>query len=118
MKHKVTEGSGNVFADLCLPNPERCLEKAEIVYQISEIIKNRGLTQAEAAKILGVDQPQVSALMRGRFYRFSLERLLRFMDALGKRIKYSFEDKPERPGTSSRIRHGRMTASERCGKLI
>ncbi len=110
MKTKVIPSSGNVFADLGLPNPEKCLEKADIVIQIVKIIKQRKLTQAEAAKLLGIDQPQVSALMRGKFYRFSLERLLKFMDALGKRIRYTFEDKeaPVRPRHSS---HGRYAAA-------
>ncbi len=100
MKKKFVEGSGNVFADLGLPNPETCLEKSKIVYEITQIIKQRKLTQAEAAKILGIDQPQVSALMRGKFYKFSLERLLRFMAALGKRIRYVFEDKEEQTSAS------------------
>lgn len=93
MKHKIIEGSGNVFADLDLPNPEECLKKSDIVYQIAKAIKDRHLTQEEAAKLLGIDQPKVSALLNGRFYSFSLSRLLRFLDILGKRIKYSFEDK-------------------------
>jgi predicted XRE-type DNA-binding protein len=107
MKTKITPSSGNVFADLGLPNSEKCLEKADIVIQIVQIIKQRKLTQVETAKLLGIDQPQVSALMRGRFYRFSLERLLKFMDALGKRIRYSFEDKdePVRSRHSSRVRY-------------
>ena len=96
MKKSTIEGSGNVFADLGLPNADTCLEKADIVYQINKIIRQRNLTQVEAAKILGIDQPQVSALLNGRFYRFSLERLLRFMNALGKRLVYSFEDKDEK----------------------
>jgi predicted XRE-type DNA-binding protein len=93
MKHKIIEGSGNVFADLDLPNPEECLKKSDIVYQIAKAIKDRHLTQEEAAKLLGIGQPKVSSLLNGRFYSFSLSRLLRFLDILGKRIKYSFEDK-------------------------
>ena len=107
MKTKITPSSGNVFADLDLPNPEKCLEKADILIQIVKIIKQRKLTQVETAKLLGIDQPQVSALMRGRFYRFSLERLLKFMDALGKRIRYTFVDKdePVHSQRSSRVRY-------------
>lgn len=114
MKHKVTPSSGNVFADIGLSKPEKCLEKADIVIQIVQIIKERKLTQAEAAKLLGIDQPQVSALMRGRFYRFSLERLLKFMDALGKRIRYSFEDKDETvlPKHSVQVRY----SASNCGR--
>ena len=106
MKTKIEKGSGNVFADLGLPHPEKLLEKADIAIQIIQIIKERGLTQAQAAKILGTDQPQISALMRGRFYSFSLERLIKFMDALGKRLRYTFEDKikPIRSSSSHRTK--------------
>jgi predicted XRE-type DNA-binding protein len=97
MKNKIIEGSGNVFADLNLPNSEECLKKSDIVYQIAKAIKDRHLTQEEAAKLLGIDQPKVSALLNGRFYSFSLSRLLRFLDLLGKQIKYSFEDKDCNP---------------------
>jgi predicted XRE-type DNA-binding protein len=79
--------SGNVFADLGLRNPEVLLAKADLVYEISRTIEARGLTQAEAAEILGVDQPKVSALVRGRLDGFSMERLYRYLNALGKDIE-------------------------------
>ena len=71
----VIEGSGNVFADLGLPNADQELTKARLTLQIALIIKSRGLTQAEAAKILGVQQPHVSALTRNRAGNFSIGRL-------------------------------------------
>ena len=68
---RVTEGSGNVFADLGLPNPEQELLKAQLTLQIYTILKDSGMTQVEIAKILGVRQPQVSLLMRNRAGNFS-----------------------------------------------
>ena len=79
----ITESSGNVFADLGLPNPEQELMKAELTLQIYRIIKERDLTQAEAAKALGVKQPHVSLLMRNRAGSFSVGRLMEFLTALG-----------------------------------
>jgi predicted XRE-type DNA-binding protein len=80
---KVEQSSGNVFADLELPNPEEMLTKAELARQISQIIMKRHLTQVEAAELLGIDQPKVSALIRGKLSGFSTERLFRFLNALG-----------------------------------
>jgi predicted XRE-type DNA-binding protein len=78
-----TVSSGNVFADLGLPNADELLAKSNLVIQITRLIEERGLTQAEAAEVLGVDQPKVSALVRGRLAGFSMERLYRFLNALG-----------------------------------
>jgi predicted XRE-type DNA-binding protein len=78
-----TRGSGNVFADLGLPNPEQDLLKARLTLQIFKIIKDRGLTQARAGEILGIKQPHVSALMRNRAGNFSVGRLMEFLTALG-----------------------------------
>src|SRR3954453_21404902 len=80
---------GNVFADLGLKNPEELLAKAELVQRISDIITERKLTQAGAAKVLGIDQPKVSALLRGRLDGFSIDRLFRFLNALGKDVEIS-----------------------------
>ena len=78
----VTEGSGNVFADIGLPNPEQELLKAQLTLQIYTILKGSGMTQVEIAKILGVQQPQVSLLMRNRAGTFSVGRLMEFLTAL------------------------------------
>jgi predicted XRE-type DNA-binding protein len=77
------ESSGNIFADLGLPNPEQEQLKAHLTLQIYRIIKARKLTQAEAGEIIGVAQPQVSLLMRNRSGNFSIERLMKFLSALG-----------------------------------
>ena len=84
---KVEQGSGNVFADLGIPNAEAHLLKAEIVTRIDRIIRQRGLKQAEAAKLLGLSQPDVSRLLRGNFRAYSMERLLRLLTALGRDVQ-------------------------------
>ena len=78
----VTEGTGNVFADLGLPNPEQELLKAQLTLQIYTILKDSDMTQIEIAKILGVRQPQVSLLMRNRAGNFAVGRLMEFLTAL------------------------------------
>jgi predicted XRE-type DNA-binding protein len=84
---------GNVFADLDLPEPEEALAKADLAYQISRIITRRRLTQKAAADLLGIDQPKVSALMRGRLGGFSTDRLLRFLHALGHDVEIHVKPK-------------------------
>ena len=81
-KKRYEAGSGNVFKDLGIPNAEEHLVKAQLVFKIDRIMKNRGLKQAEAAKLLGVKQPDVSKMLRGEFRQFSVERLLRFLVSL------------------------------------
>ena len=76
------EGSGNVFADLGLPDADELLAKAEMVRQISGLIEIRRLTQGQAAKILGTSQPVVSDLVRGRLGKFSMERLIVYLNRL------------------------------------
>ena len=76
-------GSGNVFLDLKVPRPEEALVKAELAHKITTLIERRGMTQAEAATLLDVDQPKISALRRGRLSGFSLDRLVRFVVLLG-----------------------------------
>jgi predicted XRE-type DNA-binding protein len=79
----VTPSSGNVFADLGLPEPEEELTKAQLASHIRQILKRRRLTQAAAAELMGIDQPKVSALLNGRLANFSSERLMRLLTALG-----------------------------------
>ena len=80
-------GSGNVFADIGLPNPEEHLIRAKLVYKIDSLMKNCGLKQVEAAELFGVRQPDVSKMLRGDFRQFSVERLLRFLVALGQDVE-------------------------------
>lgn len=80
-------GSGNVFADLGHPRPAEALAKAELARKIAEQIAKRRLTQAAAADLLKIDQPKVSALVRGRLAGFSLDRLVRFLVLLGSDVE-------------------------------
>ena len=82
-KISVIVGSTNVYADLGYKNPDEALAKAQLAARISEIIEIRKLTQTAAAKLLGIDQPKISALIRGRLRGFSYERLLKFLTDLG-----------------------------------
>jgi predicted XRE-type DNA-binding protein len=82
----VTAGSGNVFADLGVAEPEEELAKAQLASHIREAIRRRRLTQAEAAGLTGLDQPKISALMNGRLGGFSSDRLLRCLTALGQDV--------------------------------
>jgi predicted XRE-type DNA-binding protein len=84
---RIEQGSGNVFADLGFSNPDLALAKAELVQRIRELIKERKLSQVSAAKLLGIDQPKVSALVRGRVEGYSIDRLFRFLTALGQRVE-------------------------------
>jgi predicted XRE-type DNA-binding protein len=90
--------TGNVFADLGLPHPERELLRAKLTLEIYRLIRERGLTQAGAGKLLGIRQPHVSVLMRNRSGSFSVERLMEFLVALGQDVEITV-----RP---SRRRHG------------
>ncbi len=84
---KAIEGSGNVFADLGLQNPEERLAKAYLVREIDKNISQRRLTQAQAGDLLGIGQPRVSELLRGRVGIFSLEKLIEFSKRLGNNVE-------------------------------
>src|ERR1043166_8012365 len=84
---RAERSSGNVFADLGLPNPEQELLKARLTLQIYKIIKARGLTQAQAGEGLGLKQPHVAARMRHRAGNFSVGRLIAFLTALGQDVQ-------------------------------
>ena len=94
-ENQVEVSSGNVFADLGLSNPEERLLKAELVRKISEIITNLNLTQVQAAEILGIDQPKVSLLIRGRLSGFSTDRLMNYLNKLGSDVESTVKPKPE-----------------------
>ena len=82
----VERGSGNVFADLDLPDADAHLVKAGLVSRIDDIVRKRGITRTEAARLLGLTPPDVSRLLRGDFREYSLERLFRLLTALGRDI--------------------------------
>jgi predicted XRE-type DNA-binding protein len=90
----VTPSSGNVFADLGFAEPEEELTKAQLASHIRQIIKRQRLTQAAAAELMGVDQPKVSALLKGRLTNFSSQRLMRLLTALGQDVEIVVKAKP------------------------
>ncbi len=95
----VTEGSGNVFADLGLKDADTLMAKSVLAIHIKRVIKARRLTQAQTAEILGLDQPKISAITSGRLEGFSTERLMRFLNELGCDVKISVSrPHPDKPG--------------------
>ncbi len=92
---KVTPADGNIFETLGFPDAEELKAKAELVIQIIQIIEERGLKQVEAAEIMGVDQPKVSQLMHGKLDGFSMERLYRFLNALGMDVEIVVKPTPK-----------------------
>lgn len=92
---EVIESSGNVFEDLGFSDAEERLAKANLVSQIAEIIKKRKLTQDKAAKQLGINQPKISALLRGNLAGFSTERLIKFLNLLGQDVNIIIKPSPQ-----------------------
>lgn len=91
---EVIESSGNVYADLGYANPQEAMAKANLAILIADTIKKKKLTQKKAADLMGIDQPKVSAIIRGQLSGFTIDRLLRFLLALG--IDIIIEAKPHR----------------------
>src|SRR2546423_8059702 len=98
----VIAGSGNVFADIGLPEPEEELAKAQLASCIRQVIKRQRLTQVAAASRMGIDQPKVSAILTGRLANFSGDRLMRLLTALGQDVEIRVKATP--PGRT----HGRI----------
>jgi predicted XRE-type DNA-binding protein len=101
-KIPIHPGTGNVFADVGFDNAEEMQLRADLVHQLREIVARRRLTQMDAAKLLGIKQPDLSALLRGRLTKYSLERLLKFMTILDRDVEIVVKTKP-------RHRSARMT---------
>jgi predicted XRE-type DNA-binding protein len=91
---KIRDSSGNVFADMGARDAEERLAKAELARFIRREIRGRNLTQAAAAQLLGIQQPDVSDLVRGKLGRFSLSRLERLLNALGLEVRIQVGPKP------------------------
>ena len=91
---KIIKSSGNVFEDIGLSTPEDRLAKAQLSLKIGEIIHTRRLSQKEAAGLLGIDQPKISAIINGRLSGFSLERLIQFLNALGSDVQIVVKQRP------------------------
>ena len=95
--------SGNVFADLGLPHADDLLAKAELAAKIIADIQRRRITQAQAAAVLGIDQPKISALKQGKLSGFSIERLMRLLLLLGRDVEIAVKEKP-RSRLTARLR--------------
>jgi predicted XRE-type DNA-binding protein len=87
-------GGDNIFADIGVANAEEELTKAELAWEIDNIIKKRKLTQEKAAKIMQINQPKVSALLHRKLAGFSIERLMHFLNQLGQDIDIVVKPKP------------------------
>lgn len=104
-----TKSSGNVFADIGLPDAEVSQLKADLIVNIANLITEKGLTQAQAAKIMGLAQPDVSKLTRGQFAGFSYERIFGFLTALGENVTSQLGSSNSTPTTSRRpVRRGKL----------
>jgi predicted XRE-type DNA-binding protein len=93
---KVEAGSGNVFADLGLPDAKELKLKVQLAVEVNRVLKERDLSQDAVGKLLDLRQPHVSELMRYRLDRFSVERLMDFLTRLGREVEIRIA--PRRPG--------------------
>lgn len=99
---QVTRGSGNVFADLGFPDAAERQAKARLAYTLNQLLDGRKLSQADAAKVLGLTQPKVSALRNYKLAGFSVERLMNLLTALDQDVEIVIRKKP-RSRTVARI---------------
>lgn len=105
MKSKAehTRSSGNVFADLELPGADERMLKAQLAVQIRRFIEEKGWTQMEAAEAVGLDQPKVSHLLRGRLAGFSVDRLLSMLNRLGHSVEVRISAEEYDPGEAQTL---------------
>ena len=101
MNSNITKGSGNVFADIGVPDAETHLLKAELMQRIAALIESKQLTQVEAASRMGLTQPDVSKMLRGQFRPVSLERLMQCLVSLGQNIVIDVHAPPNRTEPAS-----------------
>jgi predicted XRE-type DNA-binding protein len=101
---EVQYGTANIFADLGLSHPEDRLAKAELAWRIAQAIRSRRLTQARAARLLKIDQPKISRLLRGQLSGFSTERLMHFLTRLGSDVEIVVRRVPAKTRRLGRVR--------------
>jgi predicted XRE-type DNA-binding protein len=94
-ERRVKRSSGNVFADLVLPNAEEEKTKVRLAYEVNQIIESRGMSQIAAARRLNINQPKISALSNYRIDGFSVERLMNFLTALDRDVDIVIRTKPK-----------------------
>ena len=103
---EIEAGTGNVFADLGYADAKERTLKVELALEVNRVLKQRKLTQAQAAELLGIVQPHVSDLVRYRLNRFSVERLMQFLTQLGKDVEIRIATLPARhPRSGVRVLH-------------
>jgi predicted XRE-type DNA-binding protein len=108
-KAKVEAGSGNIFADLGLPDADTHFLKAQIVSEIYRLTNERNLTQSEADKLMGITQPEVSRMFKGRFLEYSVERLMGFLIGFDRDIEIVVKPHKE-SGVGGRITFSSLSA--------
>jgi predicted XRE-type DNA-binding protein len=104
MREKIYRGSGNVFADLGLPNADELFIRSEFMIRVTQIIRQRGWTQKKAASVLGVSQPKISCLMKGKIDMFSLDRLFGFLNKLDRTVEIIIRPKPKNGKATTHIK--------------
>jgi predicted XRE-type DNA-binding protein len=100
---QVEFSSGNLWADIGRPDADEALARAELMSRVTDIIRARRLTQARAADLLGTNQPTVSDLMRGKLSKFSLERLIAFLNALDQDVEIRVRRLPADSNRAARV---------------
>jgi len=100
---EVEVGSGNIFADLGLPDAEELLLKAQIVVTLHRLIRARKLTQTAAAKRIGIGQPDLSNVLRGRYRGYSVERLMRMLTAFDQDVEITVRPRRKKKGGTGEI---------------
>ena len=90
----VTRGTGNVFADLGFPDAAERQAKLRLAYALNQVLEERKLSQADAANVLGVTQPKVSALRHYKLAGFSVERLMNLLTAVDQDVEIVIRRKP------------------------
>lgn len=106
----LTESTGNVFEDLGFNKTEAAnlLIRAKLIIQLSELIKKRGLKQADAAKLLGVKQPDISAIMQRKIEKFTIDRLVNFLSSLNQQVEVKTRSRKNKSVNSDNIRSDRV----------
>jgi predicted XRE-type DNA-binding protein len=114
----VTKGRDNVYADLGFDNPAEELAKAQLAMMIEDVIRERGLTQVAAARLMGVDQPKVSHILHGRLGGFSTQRLIEFLTALGRDVEIVVRPAPRSRKRGRLLVAARMKVSASLGRVV
>ena len=107
---EVEVGSGNIFADLGLPDADELLLKAQIVVTLRRLIEARKLTQTVAAKRIGIGQPDLSHVLRGRFRGYSVERLMRMLTAFDQDVEITVRPRRKKKGATGEITFNAVAA--------